>query len=187
MYSYPQFRTESNQCQALTVTAQSNTVGRMVTNDSREVRLAFSRRLNEALDDMGLPPKHQGRQTQAATLFKITQKGVRKWLEGEAIPSTDRWPDVAAKAKVNINWLFFGQGAKRGSEHGLSPAAIKIASAWQNAPADVQIALSDALRVPLTVAELPATKVGTRLDAGAKKAMTRLDDEKPKKLQLKHR
>ncbi|MBX9609721.1 MAG: helix-turn-helix transcriptional regulator [Gammaproteobacteria bacterium] len=80
--------------------------------DPERERLAFAKRLNEACDDAGVPAKHHGRQGALASLFGVTQKGARKWLEGESMPSPTRWPEFGAKLHVRPEWLFLGQGGK---------------------------------------------------------------------------
>lgn len=74
---------------------------------------AFSQRLNIALDVAGVPPKGSGRQIVVAKMFGVSQKGARKWLEGEAIPNTKRLPEIARKLGVRGEWLLTGQGPMR--------------------------------------------------------------------------
>lgn len=78
-----------------------------------DTRSQFSKRLNELCDEKGLPPKGQGRQLAVARLFGVSQKGARKWLEGEAMPETSRMPKFTAIFDCNIDWLLAGRGAKR--------------------------------------------------------------------------
>lgn len=85
------------------------TIEPMVTQDSKET---FSARLNEALDDAGFTPKHQGRQVALAKKYGVSQKGARKWLEGEAIPEFTRLAQIAIDFSVSIEWLALGRGAK---------------------------------------------------------------------------
>lgn len=82
----------------------------MVTSDTKT---SFSQRLNVALDEAGVPPKGSGRQIAVAKMFGVSQKGARKWLEGEAIPDTKRLPEIARKLGVQGEWLLTGQGARR--------------------------------------------------------------------------
>jgi transcriptional regulator with XRE-family HTH domain len=85
----------------------------MTEKDEARIRREFSERLNEALDDMGVPTKDLGRQTTAARLFGVSQKGVRKWLEGEGLPHTKRISKIANKVNVRQEWLLFGLGPKQ--------------------------------------------------------------------------
>jgi hypothetical protein len=85
----------------------------MTEKEENRIRREFSARLNEALDDMGIPTKDKGRQTTAGRLFGVSQKGARKWLEGEGLPHTKRIPKIAAKVNVRQEWLLFGLGPKR--------------------------------------------------------------------------
>ena len=81
----------------------------MVTNDEK---LAFAKRLNEALDDAKFAAKHDGRQTKLGQEMGVSQKGARKWLEGEAIPETGRLIEIAKRFNVAFEWLATGRGAK---------------------------------------------------------------------------
>jgi len=81
----------------------------MVTEDART---EFSARLNEALDQCGIAPKGRGRQVAVAKLFDVSQKGARKWLEGEAIPNTKRIPEIAARLNTSTEWLLTGREFK---------------------------------------------------------------------------
>lgn len=72
----------------------------------------FSARLNSALDIARVPDKNQGRQLAVAKMFGVSQKGARKWLEGEGLPEAWRWDAIATRLNVRAEWLFFGRGAK---------------------------------------------------------------------------
>jgi len=81
----------------------------MVTDDERQ---AFSKRLNDVLDDAGFAAKGNGRQLSLGKEMGVSQKGARKWLEGEAIPETTRLIDIATRFGVSFEWLATGRGAK---------------------------------------------------------------------------
>lgn len=97
-------------CQELKVPWGAHTVGAMLAVDPR---VLFARRLNEALDGAGVPEKGKGRQVKVAKMFGVSQKGARKWLEGEAIPNTKRIAQIAARLEVAGEWLLTGQGEMR--------------------------------------------------------------------------
>ncbi|RXJ70669.1 hypothetical protein CS022_22655 [Veronia nyctiphanis] len=78
--------------------------------DIKEERIAFSTRLNAILDTRGFAPKQRGRQTKLAEKFNLTQKGVRRWLEGESIPRIDSLRTLSEEFDVNIEWLHYGNG-----------------------------------------------------------------------------
>ncbi|WP_414446838.1 helix-turn-helix domain-containing protein [Burkholderia sp. 22PA0099] len=78
----------------------------MVTIDERQ---AFSDRLNLVLDDAGYPPKGSGRQNQLAKDWGLSQKGVRKWLEGEGVPETTRLVEMSKRYGVSFEWLATGR------------------------------------------------------------------------------
>lgn len=75
----------------------------------REDKLvAFANRLNEALDAIGFPAKGRGRQVELARLMDVSQKGARKWLEGEGLPTTDKQIALAALCRRSFEWLATG-------------------------------------------------------------------------------
>ena len=81
----------------------------MVMNEKRK---AFAARLNEALDDIQFPEKGYGRQQALADQMHVSQKGARKWLEGESLPEQFRIVDLAGWLRVSFEWLATGQGRK---------------------------------------------------------------------------
>lgn len=52
-------------------------------------------------------------------MFRVSQKGARKWLEGEALPRLSRIPQIAGKCGVNGEWLLTGQGPMRPPAYGI--------------------------------------------------------------------
>lgn len=92
--------------QALKVTSDYVTISSM-KNEMAE----FSKRLNLVADQNAMPAKGSGRQGAMAALFGVSQKGARKWLEGEAIPKLARLNEIAKHFGVNSEWLLSGRGA----------------------------------------------------------------------------
>lgn len=80
----------------------------------------FSSRLNDALDAIGYPAKGKGRQVRLGKDMHTSQKGARKWLEGEAIPSMDHAIGLALLAHVHIEWLLTGRGPRNLQSHPIS-------------------------------------------------------------------
>lgn len=84
-------------------------------------KIEFSARLNEHLDDNNYEPKGTGRQAQLARDMtkelggKISQIGVRKWLEAESIPRHNKILILAnfLTKKVRPEWLEYGTPPKR--------------------------------------------------------------------------
>lgn len=80
----------------------------------------FAQRLNQALDNLTImgpegrrvpfPPKEKGRQAESHKLFGRSQKGCRRWLEGEGWPEKNDWQFIAKQCRVRTEWLFFGEG-----------------------------------------------------------------------------
>jgi len=73
-------------------------------------KIAFSKRLNHALDLFGVPPKGKGRQVTVGKMFCVSQKAASKWLEGLSLPDTMRIAIIAEELKVNVEWLTYGAG-----------------------------------------------------------------------------
>lgn len=97
--------------QQLRVTTLPVTFGSV--KHSARVRKAFAERLVEICNDMQLPER--GRQTALAKQFGVSQQAVRKWLDGESYPETDKIIAMADWAEVNVNWLMQGVGLKHGN------------------------------------------------------------------------
>ena len=88
----------------------------MANSDGRE---AFSRRLRDALQKGGVgadSPTQLARDFNSHYLGKrVTQQAVRKWLNGEAIPSHDKILVLAQWLGVPADMLEYGKGSATGS------------------------------------------------------------------------
>lgn len=77
----------------------------MVTKDEKE---AFSKRFIAILDKANIPRKGKGRLRVLAKMFNVSDKGARKWIEGEAIPGIEKLIEIVAKLNetgVTVEWL----------------------------------------------------------------------------------
>lgn len=101
----------------------------MVTNPEK---IAFSRRLNEALDGAGFAEKGSGRQVALAAKYKVSQNAVRKWLEAESIPEVSRLMQLATDFNVSFEWLATGRGDKQAA-HRVDPALSILAARYTTA------------------------------------------------------
>lgn len=97
-------------------------------------KMAFSNRLNELCDDMGIPPKGENRQQTLGKLFTVSQNGARKWLEGEGFPSTERMIAVAKWGKVSFEWLATGRGTKHLPTTATRPEIVRLLHAAEDIP-----------------------------------------------------
>lgn len=84
----------------------------VLKTDTAEALAAFSSRLNELLDARDFPPKQRGRQVALAKVVGLSQKGVRKWLEGEGMPELVRIIELAVKFQCHVEWLAAGRGPR---------------------------------------------------------------------------
>jgi hypothetical protein len=77
---------------------------------------AFSKRLTRLLNDAGIgiaSPTHLAREFNRRYSGKpVTAQAVRKWLNGESIPATDRIRALAKWMKASPHWLHYGEGGK---------------------------------------------------------------------------
>ncbi|WP_395504750.1 hypothetical protein [Ectopseudomonas hydrolytica] len=85
--------------------------------DSQEMRDAFAKRLNEALDDVPSVRRGRGRNVDFhAAIAKIgialKTQATHKWLRGEAKPSDPHMQVLAEWLGVRTEWLAHGRGAK---------------------------------------------------------------------------
>jgi transcriptional regulator with XRE-family HTH domain len=77
----------------------------LMKND--QVRQAFAVRFRKALADLGYSASEQ---KVMQKLFGVSAQAVRKWAEGQSMPSTARMPSVAAALGVRRAWLQDGDG-----------------------------------------------------------------------------
>lgn len=104
------YRTESTTCQVLIVRPFISTIEHMVTINSD--KQGFSDRLNAVLDAAGVVKIGEGRQGVLKNLFKVSDKGARKWIQGESIPKYERILQIVEKYKqtgVTVEWLLSGK------------------------------------------------------------------------------
>lgn len=104
-------------------------------------KVAFSKRLNELCDDMGVPPKGQARQTTLAKIFKVSQNATRKWLENDGFCSLVTGKQIANWGAVSFNWLMTGEGNKRPDDE--SPLLRRYRSADPATRMLIDIALAN--------------------------------------------
>ena len=82
----------------------------MARDDKDLVRQAFAGRFRKALMELGVSPNEQ---TRLQKLFGVSGQAVRKWVEGQATPTTVRMPEVAKILGVRRGWLQDGEEPMR--------------------------------------------------------------------------
>ena len=73
-----------------------------------KIKEDFANRLNEAMDLKGYPVR--GRARILSKEFDISDKGAGKWIKGEAIPETSKFPQLSKFLGVSTEWLLNGSG-----------------------------------------------------------------------------
>lgn len=68
----------------------------------------FAKRLSEAMDLKGYPVR--GRARVLSKEFEISDKGAGKWIKGEAMPETSKFPQLSKFLGVSAEWLLNGNG-----------------------------------------------------------------------------
>lgn len=84
---------------------------------------AFSARLHEALDALGIPER--GRMRRLAEMTGVSINAAKKWLIGESIPQRERWKEIAAAVGADWQWLFLGEPSP------FSEAIGKVIRRWR--------------------------------------------------------
>lgn len=79
-------------------------------------KLKFSKRLNDVLDELGLPKAGQGRHKSLAKLLDVPSDQIRQWLTGEGFPQTSKLVKLAKYLNVRSNWLLSGIGEKHAED-----------------------------------------------------------------------
>lgn len=108
------------------------TLGSMAAQDSELA--AFAARLNWLCDRNGVPPKGKNRQAAVAQIFEVSQKGARKWLEGEGWPTRSRMVRIALWAGCTYEWLQTGRGEPFADDRPYDQATTEMVAAMQRLP-----------------------------------------------------
>jgi len=69
----------------------------------------FAQRLNQELDNIGLPERDQDRIEAFSKLIKATRFKAESILHGEQMPNTETLQLIATELEVSIDWLI-GKG-----------------------------------------------------------------------------
>lgn len=81
-------------------------------NDPQRLR-EFAARLNAVLDALGVPRKGNGRQIVVGKTMKVSIRGARRWLEGEAYPAPNKFVELAARYGTTVDWLLGGKAIRQ--------------------------------------------------------------------------
>jgi transcriptional regulator with XRE-family HTH domain len=84
--------------------ALSIAIGGWVAGLARNVREEFAERFKLALDEAGLRDMRE-----LAAALGVTAQAVRKWREGDSIPTAEHAPLLAEKLGVRRAWLLDGE------------------------------------------------------------------------------
>ena len=75
---------------------------------------AFSERLNQELDNLGLPPHESERIGAFAKLIKVPRFKAESILHGELLPNPEELARIATELEVSVEWLI---GKTPGPQH----------------------------------------------------------------------
>ncbi|MEW8077976.1 MAG: hypothetical protein AB2748_02460 [Candidatus Thiodiazotropha endolucinida] len=78
----------------------------MRNNEKDKIRQEFAVRFRKALKELGFSPNQQ---SELQELFGVSGQAVRKWAEGQSLPTTSRMPHVATVLGVRRAWLQDGE------------------------------------------------------------------------------
>lgn len=81
-------------------------------NNSDEAKIAFSKRLNEALDEKGFAVRGRAQRLKREAKLNISDRAINKWLKAEGLPEHQNLEVLAQFLDVSFNWLAAGQGEK---------------------------------------------------------------------------
>ena len=124
---------------------------------ARNVREGFADRLKLALKDAG---HGADQQKELGVFFGVTSQAVRKWLRGEAMPTSEHAPLVAEKLGVRRAWLLDdelpmrprlanmaekGSGYTTAEDFSLSREEFKLISDYRSLPHSVRGTLEQLL------------------------------------------
>lgn len=82
----------------------------MGTHDKDKIKQAFAARFRKVLKELGYSPNEQKR---LEKLFGVSGQAVRKWAEGQSMPTPSRMPYVAEVLGVRRAWLQDGDEPMR--------------------------------------------------------------------------
>ncbi len=87
-------------------------------------KLAFAKRLNSVLDDMGWPDRGRIARLQRAMRDKVSDIAVRKWLLGDSLPEIKRVSDLSRITGKSVQWLLTGVDV--GENNNIEPSPFPV-------------------------------------------------------------
>lgn len=123
--------------QQLIVGCRADTLSSVAVPTKEETRLAFARRLNDALNDMAECPKAtenggRGRAAWVARRYKISGEAAATWLDGRKMPVPANLTRLAVDLNVTPQWLQAGHLPKHPSD--FDPTLTDIFDVLSNLP-----------------------------------------------------
>lgn len=134
----------------------------------RVERSGFTKRLNEALDKEGFPPKNKGRIQLLADMMGLSHRGAGKWLDGETVPPAKKCPFLAEKLHISEEWLRTGQGNMvREASSGINPPAVFSKEVPLYSISDLNNPYRTPLQTITCYASSPGRTFGIKIDTEA--------------------
>jgi len=97
----------------------------MGNNDKDEIKQAFAARFRKALKELGYSYNEQKKMDR---LFGVSGQAVRKWSEGQSMPTSSRLPHVAEVLGVRRAWLQDGEEPMRPMVGKISETSMRYAN-----------------------------------------------------------
>ena len=97
-------------------------------------KVEFSARINLALDNLGVPVRARAQWVQGKLSFKISVNGIKKWLEGDSLPSSARYEEIARVCQVSTMWLMSGKESAEFSDQDYDSLLNAIITVVNNLP-----------------------------------------------------
>ncbi|MEW8051232.1 MAG: helix-turn-helix domain-containing protein [Candidatus Thiodiazotropha sp.] len=104
----------------------------MRNNEKDKIRQEFAVRFRKALKELGFSPNQQ---SELQELFGVSGQAVRKWAEGQSLPTASRMPHVATVLGVRRAWLQDGELPMR-------PTVGRVKGKSKTEPSDEEFSIS---------------------------------------------
>lgn len=96
-------------------------------------KIAFAKRLNQALDDIGWPARGRAPKLKGTLRDSISIVAIRKWLLGDGMPEMKRIGELSQITGKSVQWLLTGNDAGDSSIEVSGPVYMVPLISWVSA------------------------------------------------------